>query len=224
MNDEEEKKIDQRVWEHSEEIKWQAEELERIRGTGRDYRPHDDPEVPAHSRFLMNLKIQNVGKWLEPGDANRNYFVELAKDPARVRKVARIHAYGLQWFKLTLKDVFRMHNVFWDDEDDEKSQPPPSPEKKAEPSASPVESGARVSRPSSPGSDGSGSGGGAVALVPRPPVLRRLLTLPPESTVIKKTQTTWQEPNIWTAAEANANIRNDFVRWGLKSLPKEEKQ
>ena len=131
MNDEEEKKIDQRVWEHSEEIKWQAEELERIRGTGRDYRPHDDPEVPAHSRFLMNLKIQNVGKWLEPGDANRNYFVELAKDPARVRKVARIHAYGLQWFKLTLKDVFRMHNVFWDDEDDEKTQPPPQPGKKS---------------------------------------------------------------------------------------------
>ena len=76
--------IDQRAWERSEEIKWQAAELERIRGTGREYRAHDDPEVPAQSRFLMNLKIQNVGKWLEPGEANRKYFEALAKRPLSV--------------------------------------------------------------------------------------------------------------------------------------------
>ena len=220
--------IDQRVWERSEEIKWQAAELERIRGTGRDYRPHDDPEVPPHSRFLMNLKIQNVGKWLEPGDANRKYFEALAKDPARVRTVARVHAYGLQWFNLTLKDLFRMHNVFWDEEDEQKSsnqddekssQPPDSPQKKAEPSASAVESGARVSRPASPCSDGSGAGGGAVAVVPRSPELRRLLTMPP---LVRQKKTSWQVQNGWTAAEAERNISNDFARWGTIELPKEE--
>lgn len=222
--------IDQRAWERSEEIKWQAAELERIRGTGREYRAHDDPEVPAQSRFLMNLKIQNVGKWLEPGEANRKYFEALAKDPVRVRTVARVHAYGLQWFNLTLKDLFRMHNVYWDDEDDEKSlpdeksplaRPMPRPQKKAEPSASAVESGARVSRPASPCSDISGAGGGAVAVVPRSPELRGLLTMPP---LVRQKKTSWEAPSGWTAAEAERQISNDFVRWGTVPLPEEEKQ
>ena len=116
-----------------------------------------------------------------------------------------------------------------DDEDDEKSlpdeksplaRPMPRP-KKDRPSASAVESGARVSRPASPCSDISGAGGGAVAVVPRSPELRGLLTMPP---LVRQKKTSWEAPSGWTAAEAERQISNDFVRWGTVPLPEEEKQ
>ena len=108
-------------------------ELYSLRGTGRNYRAHDDPEIDASSRFMMLLRLQFVQKLLPLTEENRDYLFHLAKNPKRARRVHEQFAYGWSQVGTTLWEQFRRHGV-WDAEDEEKSaafKSEPKPKKKS---------------------------------------------------------------------------------------------